>query len=128
MSTALVEGIAPDRKTLRMRAARRQREARIRFWRVFAVSSFFVVALGANLYIGAVVMMGNFGNPFVLNKAPQISTAQIKRPLLDGTFCRNIVFDNVTSHAIEEKVERCDKKVASQSKGQTRTQFNWGGR
>ena len=128
MSTALVEGIAPDRKTLRMRAARRQREARVRFWRVFAVSTFFVVALGANLYIGAVVMMENYGNPFVLDKAPLGQTAQIKRPLLDGTFCRNIVFDNATSHAIEEKIERCDKKVVSQQRGKTRTQFSWGGR
>ena len=125
MSTA----VATDSggKTLRLRAARRQREARIRFWRVFAVSSFFVVALGANLYIGAVVMMGNFGNPFAVSKAPLGLTAQIKRPLLDGTFCRNIVFDNTTSHAIEEKIERCDKK-ADQRRGRERTQFSWGGR
>lgn len=125
MSTAVATD--SDRKTLRLRAARHQREARLRFWRVFAVSSFFVVALGANLYIGAVVIMGNFGNPFVVSKAPLASTAQIKRPLLDGTFCRNIVFDNTTSHAIEEKVERCDKK-ASQQRGRERTQFSWGGR
>ena len=112
---------------LRLRATRQQREARLRFWRVFAVSSFFVVALGANLYVGAVVMMENFGNPFSVSKAPLTSTAQIKRPLLDGTFCRNIVFDNTTSHAIEDKVERCDKK-ADQPRGKTRTQFSWGGR
>jgi len=48
MSTG-VGGIEADRKTLRLRAARQRREARIRFWRAFAVSSFFVVALGANL-------------------------------------------------------------------------------
>jgi hypothetical protein len=126
MSTVIV-GTEPDRKMLRLRATRQQREARLRFWRVFAVSSFFVVALGANLYVGAVVMMGNFGNPFNFSKAPQASTAQIKRPLLDGTFCRNIVFDNTTSHAIEDKVERCDKK-ADQPRGRTRTQFSWGGR
>ena len=125
--SAIVGGIEAGRKTLRLRAARQQREARLRFWRVFAVSSFFVVALGANLYIGAVVMMGNFGNPFAVSKAPLTPTAQIKRPLLDGTFCRNIVFDNTTSHAIEEKVERCDK-TASQPKVRVRTQFSWGGR
>ncbi len=127
MNTA-VGGIEAGRNTLRLRAARQQHEARIRFWRVFAVSTFFVVALGANLYIGAVVMMRNYGNPFVLDKAPLGQTAQIKRPLLDGTFCRNIVFDNATSHTIEEKIERCDKKVASQQKGKARTQFSWGGR
>ncbi len=125
MSTAVATD--PGRKTLRLRAARQQREARIRFWRVFAVSSFFIVALGANLYVGAVVLMGNFGNPFVIDKAPLSSTAQIKRPLLDGTFCRNIVFDNTTAHAIEDKVERCDK-TANQPKGRTRTQFSWGGK
>ncbi|HLA20505.1 MAG TPA: hypothetical protein VJZ74_03510 [Pseudolabrys sp.] len=46
MSTG-VGGIEADRNTLRLRAARQRREARIRFWRAFAVSSFFVVALGA---------------------------------------------------------------------------------
>ena len=126
MNTA-VGDIEAGRKTPGLRAARQQREARLRFWRVFAVSSFFVVALGANLYIGTVVMMGNFGNPFYSGKATPGSTAQIKRPLLDGTFCRNIVFDNTTSHAIEDKVERCDKK-ADQPRGRTRTQFSWGGR
>ena len=126
MSTA-VGGIEAGRNTLRLRAARQQHEARLRFWRVFAISTFFVVGLGANLYLGAVVMMGNFGNPFAVSKAPLTPTAQIKRPLLDGTFCRNIVFDNVTSHAIEEKVERCDKK-ANQPKGRAKTQFSWGGR
>lgn len=126
MSTT-VGDIVAGRNTLRLRAARQQHEARLRFWRVFAVSSFFVVALGANLYIGALVMMGNFGNPFAFSKAPLTPTAQIKRPLLDGTFCRNTVFDNNTSHAIEEKVERCDK-TASQPKVRARTQFSWGGR
>lgn len=125
MSTAVATDSGGN--TLRLRAARQQREARIRFWRVFAVSSFFIVALGANLYVGAVVMIGNFGNPFVIDNAPLSSTAQIKRPLLDGMFCRNIVFDNTTSHAIEDKVERCDKK-ANQQRGKTRTQFSWGGR
>ena len=115
------------RNTLRLRAARQQHEARVRFWRVFAVSTFFVVALGANLYIGAVVMMGNFGNPFAVSKAPLTPTVQIKRPLLDGTFCRNIVFDNNTAKSIEDKVERCDK-VPTQPRGKTKTQFSWGGR
>lgn len=126
MSTT-VGDVEPGRNMLTRRAARQQREARVRFWRVFAVSSFFVVALGANLYVGAVVMMGNFGNPFIVDKAPRSSTVRIKRPLLDRTFCSNVVFDNATSHVIEEKVERCDK-VPSQQRGRERTQFSWGGR
>ena len=124
---AAADDIETGRNTLRQRAARRRREVRIRFWRAFSMSSFFVVALGANLYIGAVVMMGNFGNPFVVSKAPAHSTVQIKRPLLDRTFCRNTVFDNATSHAIEEKIERCDQ-AASRQPVRAKTQFIWGGR
>ena len=126
MSTA-VGGIEADQKALKMRAARKQREARLRFWRVFSLSSFFVVVLGANLYIGAVVMIGKFGNPFVVSKAPTNSTVQVKRPLLDRTFCRFTVFDNATSHAIEEKIVLCEKP-ATQLKIKAQTQFSWGGR
>jgi hypothetical protein len=78
-------------------------------------------------------MMGNFGNPFDSGKATHTPTAQIKLPLLDGTFCRNIVFDNTTSHSIEDKVERCDgapnaASPPSPPSGNRRTQFSWGGR
>ena len=126
MNTAVGDS-KPVRNTLKLRAARQQREARVRFWRAFAVSSFFVVALGANLYVGAVVMIGNLGNPFDSGKAADASTAQIKHPLLDGTFCRNIVFDNNTSNSISDKVERCDV-LRNQPKSKTRSQFSWGGR
>jgi hypothetical protein len=125
MNTAVAD-IEADRHALTQRAARQQREARIRFWRVFSVSSFFIVVLGANIYLGAVVMIAKYGNPFVVGKAPASSTALIKRPLLDGVFCRNMVFDNATSHALEEKVERCEKPVERQVR--PKTQFNWGGR
>ena len=134
MSTAVAHSEA-GRKALMLRVARRQHEARIRFWRVLAVSSFFAVAIGANLYVGAVVVMGNFNfaNPFEPSKAPtQHATAQIKRPLLDGTFCRNIVFDNTTSHAIEDKVERCDGAPKQQRAPvylyKAPAQFTWGGK
>ena len=128
MNTA-VGDIEPDRKALRMRSARHQREARIRFWRVFVVSSFFVVALSANLYIGAVVVMGNIGGQSAVAKVlpGDGRAALVKRPLLDGTFCRTIVFDNNTANSMTDKVERCDKP-ADQPRGRTRTQFSWGGR
>ena len=32
----------------------------------------------------------------------------MKRPLLDGVFCRSIVFDNNTGQSVTDKVERCD--------------------
>jgi len=44
--------------TKSLRDARRAREARIRFWRACAVSTFFVVIISANLFVGAVVMIG----------------------------------------------------------------------
>lgn len=127
MSTAAADSAA-GRKKLMLRVARLRREKRIRFWRVFAVSSFFVVALGANIYVGAMVMTGNFGAAFKPGTfTPPERTAQIRRPLLDGTFCRNITFDNTTAQSVEDKVERCDNRrhgpnypVRSQS------QFTWG--
>ena len=109
------------------RAARQLREARIRFWRVFVVSSFFVVVLGANLFIGAVVMMGNLRTQVSADKTESNwQTARVRRPLLDGTLCRNIVFDNKTSQTISDKVERWDQGVVK-PKVRSKTQFSWGG-
>lgn len=127
MSTA-VGGIEAGRKTLRMRVARQQREARIRFWRVFAVSSFFVVVLSANLIVGAVVVIGNMRSQISPEKTETLGQfARVKRPLLDGTFCRFILINNDTLQTIEDKVERCDK-VTNQPRSRTRSQFSWGGR
>ena len=109
------------------RVARQLREARIRFWRVFVVSSFFVVVLGANLFIGAVVMMGNLRTQVSADKTESNGqTARVRRPLPDGTLCRNIVFDNKTSQTISDKVERCDQGVVK-PKVRSKTQFSWGG-
>lgn len=111
-----------------MRAAGQSREARIKFWRVFVVTSFFVVVLGANLFVGAVVMSGTIRTHFNSDKArANGQTAQVRRPLLDGTFCRNIVFDNATAQTVEDKVERCDNAVGK-PQGKGRSQFSWGGR
>jgi hypothetical protein len=131
MSTGVADNTA-GRKALRLRLLRRRREARIRFWRVFAVSTFFVVALSGNMFIGAMALQQNFGDLFTFDKlfswgkTPEPApTARIRRPLLDGVFCRNIVFDNKTSQAVSDKVERCDK-VEPQKRGRAPTQFTWG--
>jgi hypothetical protein len=109
-------------------AARHAREARIRFRRVFVVSSFFVVVLGANLIVGAVVVMGNIrAQATADNMWANGQVAQAKRPLLDGTFCSNMVINNRTSQTIEDKVERCDQG-RSKFKAKARSQFNWGGK
>ena len=120
---------APETKSLR--AARRAREARIRFWRVCVVSTFFVIIISANLFVGAVVMIENMRGQGIIEKpAPLGRTAQVRRPLLDGTFCRNIVFDNNTSLSIEDKIERCEPpaRQALVPVVRSKTQFSWGGR
>jgi len=109
-------------------AARHAREARIRFWRVFVVSSFFIVILGANLFVGAAVVMGHIRTQVTANNIwAKSQIAQIRRPLLDGTFCRNMTIDNKTAQTIEDKVERCDQG-RSRSKAKGKSQFSWGGK
>ncbi len=127
MSTAVVD--SAGRKKLVLRVARLRHEKRVRFWRVFGVMSFFVIALGVNLYIGAVVITGNFGaalKPGTLT--PPQHTAQMRRPMLDGVFCRNITFDNETAQTLSDKVERCDdtrKKKSTEIYVQP-PRFTWG--
>ena len=53
-------------------------------------------------------------------------TAQIRRPLLDGTVCRSIIYDTQVSQSIEDKVKRCDKLRAARSRQSTH--FSWGNR
>ena len=129
MSRAAADSAA-GRKKLMLRVARLRREKRIRFWRVFAVSSFFVVALGADVYVGAVVMTDNFGAAFKPGKlTPPERTAQIRRPLLGGTFCRNITFDNQTAQSVEDRVERCDSRPPQPTAtvaAPKRSPFTWG--
>lgn len=110
-----------------VRAARRAHEARVRFWRAVAVSSLFVIILGANLFIGAVVMLGSMRTKVSSDKIDtNHQIARVRRPLLDGTLCRNIVFDNKTSQTISDKVERCDL-TNGKPKVRRKTQFSWGG-
>jgi hypothetical protein len=120
---------APATKSLR--AARQLREARIHFWRVFVVSTFFVIIIGANLFVGAVVMIGNIRGQGIFEKAAPLSrTAQVRRPLLDGTFCRNIIFDNNTSLSIEDEIERCEPPARRDVEPdiKRKTGFIWGGK
>jgi hypothetical protein len=117
--------------TKSLRAARQLREARIHFWRLFAVSSFFVIVLGANLYVGLIMVIGNIqGRASFEKPAAPGHTAQVRMPLLDGTFCRNIVLDNDTSLSIEDKIERCEQpsRKALVPATRSKTQFSWGGR
>jgi hypothetical protein len=112
---------------VREMAARHARETRTKFWRVFVVSSFFVIVLGANLFVGAVVVFGNIrAQSTAANDAATGKTARVTRPLLDGTFCRYTVFDSNTSNTLEDRVERCDAP-RGKPKIRARSEFTWGG-
>ena len=112
-----------------VRAARQSHEARIRFWRVLIVTSFFVVMLGAYLFIGAVVMFGNNNKTqlTVTEATAAGKTTRIARPMLDGTFCRSTVYDNTSAETLEDKVERCDAS-RPKPKIKPRGEFTWGGK
>ena len=128
--TALADSEA-GRKKLMLRIARMRREKRIRFWRVCGVVAFFAVAIGGNLFIGMVALQKNFGDliPFhSSNSDGPARTAKIRRPMLDGVFCRNIVFDNTKAQAVTDTVERCDggpKRPATVTYAEP-PRFTWG--
>ena len=119
-------------ETVPWRAARRAREARVKYWRAFAVSSFFIVVLSASLYSGAAFIFGSFrshdGSDRIWSPA---QTARITRPLLDGTFCRTIIYDNNSARTIEDKVVRCNtggRDIKGMSTSKSAAEFNWGGK
>jgi len=91
------------------KTARQAYETRIRFWRVCIVWTFFAAVLSANLYVGATVVIGNIrAHSGADTLAAFNKTGRTTRPLLDGTFCRNIVIDSKTSNTIDDRIERCD--------------------
>ena len=119
MST--VAGSSPRRSG---RELRRARETRTKIWRASAVTLFFVVVLGGNLFVGAVLML-----KAVRTQAGETATpvrfGRLTYPMLAGVFCRHIVFDNATAQAKEDKVSRCDEDRARARPDRT-TSFNWG--
>lgn len=109
------------------RALRRTRAARTQFWQTVLVSSFIALVLGANLFIGAVVVFGAVKSQFQSKDRPaDVRTGHFTQFMLDGTFCRTVVFDNKSAETIYDKVALCDKSVRSSGSG-GRTRFNWGG-
>ena len=104
------------------RDARHAREARVKFWRVSIVSAFFAVVLGANLFVGVVMMVKAFRKEAATTAVP---IARVTYPMLDGVFCRHVLFDNTTVQTKEDKVSRCDDRRDQARRGGTT--FNWGG-
>ncbi len=107
------------------RALRRAREARTKFWRVSIVSVFFIVVLGANLFVGAVLMIKALHSA-TAETAASTRIGRMTFPLLDGVFCRHVLIDNETVQTKEEKISRCDGQDPISGRGGTG--FSWGGR
>ena len=110
----------------RAQVARHAREVRVRFWRIVIVSSFFAIVVGANLFVGAVVLVGSLRANADTKVGPGNKTARIKRPMLDGEFCHFTVFDNKLALTLEDRVERCDA-ADRLTKPKAKNGFSWGG-
>jgi hypothetical protein len=110
------------------RDLRRSQETRIRFWHAAIVSSFFVAAVGASLFLGAVIVAGTLGDKIGSNELTADGrTGRVTRSLRDGTLCHYIVFDNKTSQAIEDRVGRCDENKPK-PRQERPPAFSWGGK
>ena len=108
------------------RYLRRSHESRINFLHALIASSFFVVALGASLFLGAVMVVGAFrswsGSDAMTGDG---RTGRVARTLNDGTLCHYMVFDNKTALAIEDRIGRCDEGKPKPKIERPRT-FSWG--
>ena len=107
------------------RDVRRARDARIKYWRVLIVTSFFVVVLGGNLFVGAVLMFKAL-HTSTAETAASMRIGRMTVPMLDGIFCRHVLIDNETSQTKEEKISRCNEREPPSSRGGTG--FRWGGK
>ena len=105
------------------RKLRHAREKRAGVWRVSVVSAFFIAVLIANVFVGAIVVVG------ALRRETDAAAVRIGRatiPTLDGVFCRHVLFDNRTSATKEDKVARCDDRDDKKPKPRSKATFSWG--
>jgi len=107
------------------RDLRRLQETRTGFWRAVIVSSFFLVVVGASVFLGAVMMIGAFRDQDSGLHADG-RTTRIARALHDGTLCHYVVIDNRTAQALEDRIGRCDEGKPK-PKPVTVPTFRWGG-
>ena len=106
------------------RAALRRQEARIKLVRVAVVTAFFALLIGANLYVGAVMLFGSWqtrsDNALT---AASTRTGVVSRSMLDGTFCRAMSYDNELAHITADKIVRCED---ISPRRRSRSSFSWG--
>lgn len=107
------------------RDLQRSQESRTAFWRAAIVSSFFVVVVGASLFLGAVMMIGTFRDQDSELRADG-RTTRVARALRDGTLCHYVVIDNRTAQAVEDRIGRCDENKPKPKPVSVPT-FRWGG-
>jgi hypothetical protein len=108
------------------RDLRRWQETRARFWHVVVVSSFFLTAIGAGVYLGTVMVISALRtNPGLTELTADGRTGRIARSLQDGKLCRYILFDNKTAQAVEDRIARCDDGTPK-PKRQAQAAFSWG--
>ncbi len=103
------------------RDARLRQETRVKFVRAAIVTGFFAVVMGANLYVGAVMVMGT-----MQGKGDDVSvarTGRVSQTLLDGTFCRSMTYDNALGQITGDKIVRCDDLKSRRRSSNT---FSWG--
>lgn len=96
------------------------RDRRIAIVRILIVTAFFAVVLSANLFVGGVVLVGGLNEESGLGK---YRVGHMTFPLLDGTFCRHVLFDNETLQTEEDKVSAC-VDITPPRPGH-RSRFNW---
>jgi hypothetical protein len=81
-------------------------------------------AIHANLLVGGVLMVKAFHKEGD-QTAEALRIGRVTFPMLDGVFCRNVLFDNTTVQTKEDKVSRCDDHAIRSE--HSRTKFSWGG-
>jgi hypothetical protein len=110
------------------RDLRRSLEARLKVWQALIVSSFFIVMIGATLFLGVVMMVGTIRGKDSSNELTANGrTGRIAQALRGGTLCRYMVFDNKTAQTVEDRIGRCDEGKPKPKK-ETPPIFVWGGR
>lgn len=103
----------------------RSNEARMQFWRVTIVTSFFAVVFGASLFLGTVMVVGTFSDDPSSELTANGRAGRVARTLRDGTLCHYMVFDNKTAQTVEDRIGRCDETRAK-PKPEKPARFTWG--
>jgi hypothetical protein len=124
----LTDSIKKMQAVARRRDLRRSRATRAGVWHATILSSFFIVAVGASLFLGAVIVVGTLhSNEGSGDLTTDGRTARVARSLRDGTLCHYVVFDNKTAETVEDRVGRCDENKPK-PKQERPPAFSWGGR